>query len=143
MALTLQILEVKTGRVQFSKNFAVERIKQYPKANSAPSQPIDLTSELLTALLEQAKPDLRSALSQVVDGLGAAGQFIDVPVHSSPAGADIILNGIYMGTTPKTLQLAQEIHEIQIVLEGYQPWSRRFRATVGSDVAATLVSKSH
>ncbi|HSS49584.1 MAG TPA: PEGA domain-containing protein, partial [Thermoanaerobaculia bacterium] len=142
-ALTLQILDVKTARVQFSKNFEVERTKQYPKASSAPHQPIDLTSELLTALLEQAQPDLRSALSQVVGGLGKAGQFIDVPVHSSPAGADIILNGIYMGKTPKTLQLGQDIHEIQLVLEGYQPWSRRFRAEPGKDIAATLVQKGH
>jgi hypothetical protein len=143
MALTLQILDVKTGRVQFSKNFEVERTKQYPKANSAPSQPIDLTSELLTALLEQAQPDLRSALTQVVGGFDKAGQFIDVPFSSTPAGADIILNGIYMGKTPKTLPLKQDIHEIQIVLEGYQPWSRRFRAAPGEDIAATLVPKSH
>ncbi|HSS48747.1 MAG TPA: trypsin-like peptidase domain-containing protein [Thermoanaerobaculia bacterium] len=143
MALTLQILDVKTGRVQFSKNFEVERTKQYPKADSAPSQPIDLTSELLEALLDQAKPDLRSALTQVVEGLGKAGQFIDVPVRSTPAGADIILNGIYMGKTPKTLQLGQDVHEIQIMLEGYQPWNRRFRAKPGEDIAATLVPKGH
>jgi hypothetical protein len=141
MALTLQILDVKTGRVQFSKNFETERTQQYPKASSAPSQPIDLTSALLAELLDQAKPDLRNALTQVVEGLPKAGQFIDVAVRSTPAGADIILNGIYMGKTPKTLPVGQDVHEIQIVLEGYQPWSRRFRATPGEDIAATLVPK--
>jgi PEGA domain/Curli production assembly/transport component CsgG len=143
MALTLQILNVKTGRVQFSKNFEVERTKQYPKASSAPREAIDLTSELLEALLARAEPDIRSVLSQVVGGLGKAGRFIDVPVSSSPAGADVILDGIYMGKTPITLQLASDIHEIRIVLPGYQPWTRRFRTEVGKGIDATLVPESH
>lgn len=143
MALTLQILDVKTGRVQFSKNFEVERTKQYPKADSAPPQPIDLTSELLEALLEQAQPDMRSALTQVVSGLDKAGQFIDVPVNSTPAGADVILGGIYMGKTPLALKLKLDIHEIQIVLSGYEPWNRRIRAEPGKGINATLVPKAH
>jgi len=139
MALSLQVLDVKSGRVQFSKNFEVERTKQYPKASSAPGQPIDLTSELLEALLDMAQPDIRSALTQVVGGLGAAGQFVDVPVNSMPAGADVILNGIYMGKTPITLQLALDIHEIQVVLAGYEPWSRRFRTEPGKGIEVSLV----
>jgi len=141
MTISLQILDVNTARVQFSKSFDVERVKQYPKADSAPRQPIDLTSELLTALLDQAQPDLRSALSQVVGGLGVAGQFINVPVSSTPAGADVIMGGTYMGKTPITLQLALEIHEIQVVLPGYEPWARRFRAEPGKGIEANLVPK--
>ncbi len=142
MALTLQILDVKTGRVQFSKNFEVERTKQYPKAASAPGEPIDLTSELLGALLAQAEPDIRSALSQVIAGLGTANQFIAVPVSSSPAGAEVILNGIYMGKTPITLQLALDLHEIKLILSGHEPWVRRFRTEVGKGIEATLVPKA-
>jgi hypothetical protein len=141
MALSLQILDVNSGRVQFSKSFEVERTSQYPKASSAPSQPIDRTSELLEALLEQAQPEIRSALAQVVGGLPVAGQFLDVPVTSTPANADVILGGIYMGKTPITLQLASDIHEIKIVLAGYEPWSRRFRAEPGKGISATLVPK--
>jgi hypothetical protein len=139
MALSLQILDVKSGRVQFSKNFEVERSKQYPKATSAPREPIDLTSELLESLLDQAQPDIRSALTQVVGGLGSAGQFIDVPVSSTPAGADVILNGIYMGKTPTKLQLALDIHEIRVVLAGHEPWTRRFRTEPGKGIEVNLV----
>jgi len=139
MSISLQILDVKSGRVQFSNTFDVERTKQYPKASSAPREPIDLTSELLQALLAQAQPEMRNALTQVVGGLGAAGQFIDVPVSSTPAGADVILNGIYMGKTPITLQLALDLHEIRIVLPGYEPWTRRFRTEVGKGIEVNLV----
>jgi hypothetical protein len=140
MTISLQVLEVETARVKFSKNFNVERVKQYPKAASAPGDPIDLTSELLTALLDQAQPELRSAISQILTG---GGQFIDVPVSSTPAGADVILNGIYMGKTPITLQVAREIHEVRVILPGYEPWVRRFRAEVGKGIEATLVQSAH
>jgi len=142
MALTLQILEVKTGRVQFSKNFEVERTKQYPKISSSPDQPLDLTSELLEALLDQAQPDIRSALAQLREGQ-KPGQFINVPVISSPAGADVILNGTFMGRTPLTLQLTLAPHEIQVILPGYTPWSRKFRAEPGKRIEATLVPLEH
>lgn|GEM_PF-2977247 len=143
MSISLQIIDVKSARVQFSKSFDVEQTKQYPKESSAPSQPIDLTTELLGDLLSQAQNDIRSALSQVVAGLSVAGQFLNVPVSSTPAGADVILRGIYMGKTPITLQLVDEIHEIKIVLAGYEPWSRRIKAEPGKGIDATLVPKTH
>lgn len=143
MSISLQIIDVKSARVQFSKSFDVERTKQYPKETSAPSQPIDLTTELLGDLLAQAQNDIRSALTQVVAGLGVAGQFLNVPVSSTPAGADVILGGIYMGKTPLTLQLADDIHEIKIVLAGYEPWSRRIKVQPGKGIDATLVPKTH
>lgn len=141
MAISLQILDVDTGRVRFSKTFDVERTKQYPKATSAPYQPIDLTSELLTALLDQAENDIKSALSQVAAGLGAAGQFVRVPVASSPAGADVILNGSYMGRTPFTLQVTLDSHELQLELAGYESWRRRVKIQPGMTIEVNLVPK--
>jgi PEGA domain/Curli production assembly/transport component CsgG/Trypsin-like peptidase domain len=141
MAISLQILDVDTGRVRFSKTFDVERTKQYPKATSAPSNPIDLTSELLTALLDQAQSDIKSALSQVAAGLGAAGQFIQVAVRSSPAGADVILNGSYMGRTPYTLQVTLDSHELQLELAGYESWRRRVEIQPGMTIEVNLVPK--
>jgi hypothetical protein len=144
MSISLQILDVKTARVQYSKNFDVEKTKQYPKETSAPDQPIDLTNELLEDLLSQAQSDIRSALSQLAGGLDSAGQFLDVPVTSNPAGADVILNGIFMGKTPITLQLTTGIHEIKVVLPGYEPWSRRFNAQSGkAGMDVNLVPVSH
>jgi hypothetical protein len=141
MSISLQILAVDTGRIQFSKNFDVERTKQYPKSTSAPSRPIDLTNELLEALLAQAQSDIRSALTQVAGGLGTAGGFVDVPVATTPAGADVIVGGIYMGKTPMTLQLTLDTHDIQLVLPGYETWRYRFKVQPGKGIEANLVPK--
>lgn len=141
MSISLQILHVDTGRVQFSKNFDVERTQQYPVASSAPAQPIDRTSELLTALLDQAQGDMRNALSQVAAGGGEASKFIRVHVTTSPAGADVILNGSYLGHTPYDLQVTQDSHELQLELAGYQSWRRRVKIQPGMTIEVNLVPK--
>lgn len=62
MEISLQLIDVETARVSFSKTFDVARTQQYPKATSAPPQPIDRKSELLRALLDTAQNDVKSAL---------------------------------------------------------------------------------
>ncbi len=132
MSISLQILHVESGRVQFSKTFDDELTQQYPVASSAPSQPIDRTSELLTRLLEQAKGDMRSALSQVAAGGGVATKFVRVEVRTSPAGADVILNGTYLGPAPYTLEVTPDTtHELQLELAGHQSWKRRVTIKAG------------
>ena len=142
MSISLQILHVATGRVQFSKTYDVERTQQYPVAKSAPVQPIDRRSELLAALLEQAKGEMRNALSQVAAGGGEATKFIAVRVNSSPSGADVVLNGTYMGHTPITLSVTSTTtHELELELAGYESWHRRIKAEAGVPVEVNLVQK--
>lgn len=138
MEISLQLLDVASGRVRFSKTFNVERIQPYPKETSAPREPIDRKSELLRALLDLSQNDLKGALMQVAGGLGTADQFIEVPVFTSPAGADIIVNGLYMGKTPKTLPLTQSSHEIELVMPGYESWHRRVKVQTGLRIDANL-----
>ena len=141
MSISLQILHVDTGRVQFSKSFDVERTQQYPVATSAPRQPIDRTSELLTLLLDQAQGDIRNALAQVAAGGGEASKFIRVRVTTSPAGADVILNGSYLGHTPYDLQVTQDSHELQLELAGYESWRRRIKVQPGMTIDVSLVPR--
>lgn len=141
MSISLQILHVDTGKVQFSKNFDVERTQQYPVAGSAPSQPIDRTSELLSALLDQAKGEMRNALSQVAAGGGDATKFLAISVRTTPAGADVILNGTYLGHTPYTLRVTADSHELQLELAGYESWRRRVKVEPGLAIDVNLVPK--
>jgi hypothetical protein len=141
MEISLQLLDVPTGQVRFSKTFNVERVKEYPKETSAPRESIDRKSELLRALLDLAQNDVRGALMQVAGGLEKAGQFIEVPVFTSPAGADIIVNGLYLGKTPKTLSLTQSSHEIELAMPGYESWHRRIKVQTGMRIDASLAPK--
>lgn len=45
-------------------------------------------------------------------------------VSSSPSGANIYLDGVYKGTTPRTLSgIAEGRHYVDVELAGYQEWS--------------------
>lgn len=62
---------------------------------------------------------------------------------SEPQGADIYIDGKFVGNTPSTLALAPGSHEIRIQAEKFKPWTRTLESTAGSSVTirATLAKK--
>ncbi len=68
------------------------------------------------------------------------GALSPVIVKSNPVGADIIVDGKYMGSTQSTLRLTPGEHVIVIEKSGYQIWRRTMVIGGGSDVSidATL-----
>jgi hypothetical protein len=55
-----------------------------------------------------------------------------VIVKSTPPGADINVDGKYMGSTPSTIQLPPGEHEVSIEIEEMRPWQRTMTTTAGS-----------
>jgi hypothetical protein len=72
-------------------------------------------------------PDARPTTA-VNDGLGA------VSVSASPDGADISVDGNFVGNAPATLKLAAGKHVISVSQKGYKAWSRELSVLPGSDV---------
>ena len=72
---------------------------------------------------------------------GPATQLASVIVKSTPSGADINVDGKYMGSTPSTIQLAPGEHEVSIEKDELRPWQRTMTVTAGgsSTIDATLV----
>jgi hypothetical protein len=64
----------------------------------------------------------------------------NVIVKSTPPGADINVDGKYMGSTPSTIQLAPGEHEVSVEKEGLRPWQRTMTVTAGGSITidATL-----
>jgi hypothetical protein len=57
-----------------------------------------------------------------------------------PAGADITVDGNFVGNTPSILSVAPGDHAISIKMDGYQPWKRKIHTSSGKvSLAATLV----
>lgn len=67
-------------------------------------------------------------------------QSASVAVKSTPSGADINVDGKFMGSTPSTIQLPLGEHAISIEKEGLRPWQRRLTVTTGGSLTidATL-----
>jgi hypothetical protein len=53
---------------------------------------------------------------------------------STPAGAEILVDGRYAGSTPSALPLAPGDHAITVRMQGYSDWQRDLTVAQGSDL---------
>jgi len=55
-----------------------------------------------------------------------------VEIQSEPTGADIEVDGAFMGNTPSVLELPPGEHVIAVKKSGYKTWERKLKLTGGS-----------
>ncbi len=53
-------------------------------------------------------------------------------IDSTPTGADIEVDGGFVGNTPSTVTVAPGSHEVTVKKKGYSDWSRKLNVTGGS-----------
>lgn len=53
-------------------------------------------------------------------------------INSDPAGADIELDGGFVGNTPSTIEIPTGDHSVRISKAGYKDWERKLKASGGS-----------
>lgn len=82
-------------------------------------------------------PDEGSSANAKVPGPAANGT---VNVSSNPAGADVLLDGNFVGNAPATLKISGGKHTITVKMSGQKDWRRDITVEPGSEVqlAATL-----
>jgi PEGA domain len=60
-----------------------------------------------------------------------------VNVSSNPAGADVLVDGEFVGNAPAALKLAAGKHAVTVKLSGYQDWTKDISVQSGSEVQLT------
>ncbi|MGH9577024.1 MAG: PEGA domain-containing protein, partial [Terriglobales bacterium] len=53
-------------------------------------------------------------------------------IQSEPTGADIEVDGAFMGNTPSVLELPPGEHVVTVKKSGYKTWERKLKLTGGS-----------
>src|SRR2546426_2949652 len=63
-----------------------------------------------------------------------------VVIKSTPDGADITVDGKFLGSTPSTVRLASGDHTISVEKPGFKPWQRTVTVSSGNSITidATL-----
>jgi hypothetical protein len=54
-----------------------------------------------------------------------------VVVTSTPDGADIEIDGSFVGNTPSTVEVAVGEHSVVVKKAGYEPWERKLKVSGG------------
>ncbi|MDR1727452.1 MAG: PEGA domain-containing protein [Acidobacteriota bacterium] len=59
----------------------------------------------------------------------AGARYAKLDVASTPAGADVELDGDFVGSTPLELELEAGAHEVVVKKKGFQPWRRSLKTS--------------
>jgi hypothetical protein len=84
------------------------------------------------------QPPSQNAASTV----SATAALSKVQISSQPAGADIEVDGSFVGNTPSVLSLAPGDHVITIKKSGYKDWERKMKLTAGDINLAPELEKA-
>src|SRR4029077_18715915 len=60
-----------------------------------------------------------------------------VNVSSNPSGADVLVDGDFVGNSPAVLKLSPGKHAITVKMSGYKDWSKEMTVQSGSEVQLT------
>jgi len=60
-----------------------------------------------------------------------------VSVSSNPSGADVSLDGEFVGNCPSTLKMSPGKHTVTVKMSGYKDWSKEITVQSGSEVQLT------
>ena len=63
---------------------------------------------------------------------------IEVVIESNPPGADVLVDGAFIGNTPMTTRLPPRPLTLAIELTGFRPWSRKLTPMVGTHIQPVL-----
>jgi hypothetical protein len=126
----------KHGLVVWYPNQKGREVKQLYKVASAPEK-ISATSD------SQADSSTVETAKDAGVGAPVASDDTREPVinfSSTPPGAEIMLDGSYVGNTPSSITVASGRHVVELSMPGFATWKRELQVTAGSkvDVSATL-----
>jgi hypothetical protein len=78
------------------------------------------------------EPSKFHAASKTIEVAPSVAAQASVSVSSAPAGADIYLDGSFIGNTPSTLNVSSGKHGIVVKKSGFQEWTRQMNFSGGT-----------
>jgi hypothetical protein len=82
--------------------------------------------------LEKSKFDLTAQSGTISQGSALTSSQTAISITSVPPGADLEVDGKFIGNTPSSMNLASGDHAIKVTKKGYKTWERNLTASGGS-----------
>ena len=55
----------------------------------------------------------------------------EINITSTPPGAEVQIDGVFVGSTPSTLGVSSGDHVVTVIKRGFKPWERKVKITTG------------
>ena len=65
----------------------------------------------------------------------ASSTFAKLQIESTPPGADIEVDGGFVGSTPSDIQVSEGDHTVVVRKSGFKNWERKLKSSSGSSVS--------
>src|SRR5262249_12465333 len=93
---------------------------------------------------EASSPPNSAGQAVVPAGAATSASTSQLDVASSPTGADIEIDGKFVGSTPSSISVAPGDHEISIKKNGFALWTRKMAVSGGHvNINAELTAEKH
>ncbi len=86
------------------------------------------------ARFQPAVPASDQSLSASTRGQSSNATSAKLQVDSTPPGADIEVDGSFVGNTPSDVQVAEGDHTVTVKKVGFKDWERKLKSSAGSSV---------
>jgi PEGA domain-containing protein len=89
------------------------------------------SGDMLSAKQKASAPSSPTPIATPPPQLPSASQ-ASLIIDSMPVGADIEIDGVFVGNTPSTISVDPGTHDINVKKKGFTVWTRKLKATSGS-----------
>jgi hypothetical protein len=90
-----------------------------------------ITADWPSRAAKNATPSQPAQASSFVSNSMATSSTSKISVSSTPANADIELDGSFVGSTPSVVDVPAGDHSVIVKKSGYKPWERKLKVTGG------------
>jgi len=140
VTLNMRVIDVNTGDVIFNKIASGGAGMRIPESVSEITTIYDWQKSLRVAVSDATSQLILDLKKRNGANEPKNSKMITVNIESDPAGADIKIDGVFMGNTPAQLPLKGEVCEISLELQGYKPWKNKMLPRAGMQIKPVLQS---
>jgi hypothetical protein len=88
---------------------------------------------------QQTVPPSASATTNSASAQPTSNVSANININSNPAGAEVQIDGVFVGNTPSTVGVSAGDHVVTVSKKGFKTWERKVKITTGNvELAADL-----
>lgn len=135
--LDIRVIDVQSTEVVYQGNPSETVKMQIPAGVTEFTEAYDWEGALRTAVMNSASA-MATKLAQATGAEPQAELTVKVTLSSSPAGADILIDGDFAGNTPAEIAVPARRFQLKLQRQGYQPWENQIMPREGMSISPAL-----